>query len=315
MTADRAPPTGAGPTRWCGRPAGAPNVPGASAPPGAAARPTRALRLSSAQVLACLGVERNPGSKHPFSRGDYDSSTPRYTVQTIPGVTPGTRRWRCGTAPRWGGRDGERARSPSGGRAMEAGRAGMPRVPRFTVEDQLEVVGFGRLQMLALAAFALIITGDGMELVVTNIIWQQLPAQRWGLEDSGARGMLVSLAFAGFVLGTLVSAALGDTVGRRPLIFIHSGIFIPMSLFSAAADSLAQLAFTRFCVGASMGLVFPSVVSMMAEYTPQRWRARCVVSLPGIAYRSAPVFVRLRRAVHARCVLQPAPRETRGTAS
>jgi MFS family permease len=170
--------------------------------------------------------------------------------------------------------------------------------PRLTVDEQLELVGFGRMQALALFAFMLIIMSDGMELVVTNIIWPQLPAQAWGLvSGSGSRAMLVSLAFFGFVLGTVISAVLGDLVGRRPLIFIHSGVFIPMSLFSAAAGSLEQLAFTRFFVGVSMGIVFPCVCSMMAEYTPHKWRARCIMAMPGVGYRSmliSHVFLRAR---------------------
>ena len=170
--------------------------------------------------------------------------------------------------------------------------------PRLTVDEQLELVGFGRLQVLALFAFMLLVMSDGMELVVTNIIYPQLPAQAWGLDSgSGSRAMLVSLAFFGFVLGTFISALLGDLVGRRPLIFIHSGVFIPMSLFSAAAGSLEQLAFTRFFVGVSMGIVLPCVSSMMAEYTPHKWRARCVMAMPGIAYRStliSRVFSRAR---------------------
>jgi hypothetical protein len=170
--------------------------------------------------------------------------------------------------------------------------------PRLTVDEQLELVGFGRMQALALFAFSLIIMSDGMELVVTNIIWPQLPAKAWGLvSGSGSRALLVSLAFCGFVLGTVISAVLGDLVGRRPLIFVHSGLFIPMSLFSAAAESLEQLAFTRFFVGVSMGIVLPCVCSMMAEYTPHKWRARCIIALPGIGYRStltSRVFSRAR---------------------
>jgi MFS family permease len=177
------------------------------------------------------------------------------------------------------------------GALAQAFRPG-PSNARLTVEEQLERVGFGRLQALALGAFVLIIMSDGMELVVTNIIWPQLPARAWGIEpDSGTRGMLVSVSFSGFVFGTLMSAALGDLVGRRPLIFIHSGIFIPMSLFSAAADSLAQLTVTRFFVGVSMGIVFPAVCSMSAEYSPKEWRARCVVAMPGIAYSLGQVLV------------------------
>lgn len=178
----------------------------------------------------------------------------------------------------------------AGGRRADA--AHHVRIGTVSVEEQLERIGWGRFQAITLSAFILIIMADGMELVVTNIIWPQLPAHSWGLAAwPGARGMLVSVAFCGFVLGTFASAALGDYLGRRPLIFLHSGTFVPMSLFSAFSNSLPQLAVTRFLVGMSMGLVFPSVCSMMAEFTPSAWRARAVMSIPGFSYSLGQALV------------------------
>lgn len=161
-----------------------------------------------------------------------------------------------------------------------------------SLEQQLERVGFGRFQVLTLAAFILIIMADGMELVVTNIIWPQLPVHAWGLEQhTSARGLLVSLAFCGFVAGSIGSGVMGDRYGRRPIIFIHAGLFIPMSLLSAAADSLLQLAVCRFFVGMSMGVVFPVLISLMAEFTPNAWRAISIIAIPGIAYSSGQALV------------------------
>ena len=117
--------------------------------------------------------------------------------------------------------------------------------------------------------------------------------------------MLVSMAFFGFVMGSFASAALGDYLGRRPLIFLHGGTFVPMSLFSAFSDSLPQLAVTRFFVGMSMGIVFPSLCSMMAEFTPRAWRARAIITIPGLAYSFGQVYMyiymrtQLRKHPHA----------------
>jgi AAHS family benzoate transporter-like MFS transporter len=156
-----------------------------------------------------------------------------------------------------------------------------------TVQEQLERVGWGRFQLIALAAFVLFLVSDGMELVVTNIIWQDLPLEEWGVDrdEHGKRGELVSLAFIGFVLGAFCSALLGDNIGRRPLFFLHGAIFLPMSLLSACSQSLLQLGATRFFVGISMGLVLPCVNSMMTELAPIEFRAKAVISIPGVAYR------------------------------
>lgn len=165
----------------------------------------------------------------------------------------------------------------------------------LSVQEQLERVGWGRFQMIAMTAFVLFLVSDGMELVVTNIIWQDLPLATWGVQRnaSGERGKLVSLAFSGFVLGAFISALVGDIIGRRPLIFLHGVIFVPCSLLSAASDSLPQLGASRFAVGVSMGLVLPCVNSLMAEFSPIAFRAKAVISIPGVAYRSRRCRTRL----------------------
>ena len=100
-------------------------------------------------------------------------------------------------------------------------------VAMSTVQEQLERCGWGRFQMCAVAAFVLFLVSDGMELVVTNIIWQDLPLEAWGVDRGAAsrRGELVSVAFVGFVLGAFCSALLGDIIGRRPLFFLHGAVF------------------------------------------------------------------------------------------
>jgi len=78
-----------------------------------------------------------------------------------------------------------------------------------TVEEQIEQIGFGRFQMIAVVAFVCFIVADGMELVVTNITWSVLPRDEWGASDY-ARGVLVSVSFFGFVLGALIGGFTGN---------------------------------------------------------------------------------------------------------
>ncbi len=152
-----------------------------------------------------------------------------------------------------------------------------------TVEDQLERCGFGSFQFVTVVAFVLFIIADGMELVVTNITWSVMPTEAWGA-TSGDRALLVSVAFFGFVVGAIFGAILGDTFGRRPLLYAHTIIFVPASVFSALSQSLIELMSTRFLVGVSMGLVLPTAVAMISEFTPRQYRGRAVIALPGIAY-------------------------------
>ena len=118
-----------------------------------------------------------------------------------------------------------------------------------TLDDQIERVGFGKFQYLTMFAFACFIIADGMELVVTNVTWGVLPREEWGMEGDSMRGTLISLSYFGFVLGALIGGLSGDHVGRRPLLYIHSVIFIPASIASALSASIEQLLITRFLVG------------------------------------------------------------------
>mmetsp|Transcript_36443 Transcript_36443/g.74819 ORF Transcript_36443/g.74819 Transcript_36443/m.74819 type:complete len:526 (-) Transcript_36443:316-1893(-) len=161
-------------------------------------------------------------------------------------------------------------------------------LPHF--DEQLDAIGSGRFQIVVLATLVLFIISDGMELVVTNVTWGDLPKEEWGLEDS-FRSILVSTAFLGFVFGSSVGGIVGDVYGRKIIIFWHGVIFIPASILSALSQSKYELLATRFFVGISMGLILPTSVSMMTEFSPSATRGRMVIMLPGIAYCTGQALV------------------------
>ena len=162
-----------------------------------------------------------------------------------------------------------------------------------TVEEQLERCGFGLFQCIAVTAFVLFIIADGMELVVTNITWSVMPLEEWGATPAD-RALVVSVAFFGFVVGAVFGALTGDTFGRRPLLYAHSLIFVPASIFSALSTGLIMLISTRFLVGVSVGLVLPTAVALISEFTPKHFRGRAIIALPGAFWVG---FIHLRRKV------------------
>ena len=162
-----------------------------------------------------------------------------------------------------------------------------------TLDDQIERVGFGKFHCLAIFTFSCFIIADGMELVVSNITWSVLPREEWGLVGDSMRGTLISLSYFGFVVGTLIGGVGGDYIGRRPLLYIHSIIFIPASIASGLSQSIEQLLPLRFLVGVSIGIALPTVVTMAAELTPMSHRGKAIVILPSIAYTSGQILVLL----------------------
>lgn len=161
-----------------------------------------------------------------------------------------------------------------------------------TVEDQIEQIGFGKYQLIAVFAFICFVFADGMELCVTNITWSAMPLEEWHV-NSHHREWLVSLAFFGFVSGTLIGGFSGDYVGRRPLLYIHSALFVPATLISALSQSIEMMLVTRFIVGLSIGMVLPTCVAMIAELTPASQRGRSILVIPGTAYCAGQITVLL----------------------
>jgi len=151
----------------------------------------------------------------------------------------------------------------------------------LTVEDQIDRIGFGRFQLIAITAFIAFKIADGMELATGNVIWRGLPTE-WNLHTSD-RAMFVGISFAGFALGTAIGALSGDFIGRRPLLLLHSFILMPTCLLSGMAQSFVQLLVLRFVVGVAIGLALPTSVSMMTEFTPRKYRASSILAIPGFA--------------------------------
>ncbi len=69
-----------------------------------------------------------------------------------------------------------------------------------TIDEQLERVGIGNFQYFALVAFVLFIMTDGMEIILSNIVYRAMPRKEWGM-TSDDRARLLSTAYLGFVFG------------------------------------------------------------------------------------------------------------------
>lgn len=79
--------------------------------------------------------------------------------------------------------------------------------------------------------------------------------EEWNLKTSD-RAVLIAMAFSGFAVGAAVGGFIGDFYGRRPLLILHSSIFIPMSVLSGLSRTFAELLVLRFIVGTSLGKGF-----------------------------------------------------------
>lgn len=80
--------------------------------------------------------------------------------------------------------------------------------------------------------------------------------------DEGSIQLSLMTFFAGLMLGQLVYGPLSDKLGRKPLIYLGLGVFIPASFACAFVTDAHQLIALRFVegVGGSIGLVISFAV-------------------------------------------------------
>eukprot|EP00934_Nitzschia_sp_Nitz4_P004151 Nitzschia sp. Nitz4//scaffold141_size107518//9546//13339//NITZ4_004263-RA/size107518-snap-gene-0.187-mRNA-1//-1//CDS//3329536249//4141//frame0 len=137
------------------------------------------------------------------------------------------------------------------------------------VEDAMELLGMGAFQLRILVAAGLCFAADAMEVLMLSFLSVVL-AEEWGL-DPNQNAALISVAFLGALLGTLVLNPLGDAIGRRPVFSVTAAVIAIFGIGTAMCKTYSWLLFSRFMVGFGIGgLVVP--FDTLAEFLPSKYR-------------------------------------------
>lgn len=118
---------------------------------------------------------------------------------------------------------------------------------------------------------------DGFDLSIMAIALLPLHAV-WDL-DAAATGNLMASALLGSLLGGLLGGALVDRFGRRALLLPNIALYALGALGSAASPNLAILLFSRFIVGLAVGMDYPLVATVVAEYSADDRRGQGFASI------------------------------------
>ena len=129
-----------------------------------------------------------------------------------------------------------------------------------------------RLARQAVRAASLGMFLDGLDLSIMAIALLPLRAD-WRL-DAGAIGNLMAAALIGSLVGGLVGGRMVDRFGRRALLLPNVALYALGALASAASMGLTSLWFGRFIVGLAIGMDYPLVATVVAEYSAQDARGR-----------------------------------------
>lgn len=124
-----------------------------------------------------------------------------------------------------------------------------------------------RLAKQAVRAASLGMFLDGFDLSIMAIALLPLRAQ-WRL-GAGAIGNLMAAALIGSLLGGLVGGRLVDRFGRRALLLPNVALYALGAIVSALSPDLTALWIGRFVVGFAVGMDYPLVATVVAEYSAE----------------------------------------------
>ncbi len=118
---------------------------------------------------------------------------------------------------------------------------------------------------------------DGFDVLCMSFT-APLVAKEFNL-DPAALGGLLSAGLFGMCIGSLTLSPLADVIGRRAVVNL-STVIISIGMFGAGlAGDAWELAILRFVTGLGVGGLLASGNTMLAEYSPTRWRDLSISSM------------------------------------
>jgi len=122
--------------------------------------------------------------------------------------------------------------------------------------------------LVALVAAAVVF--DGIDNQLLGIVIPTVMAE-WGV-PRGAFAPVVSLGYAGMMIGGAAAGLIGDRLGRRTALLGSMVVFGVMTLAAAMVDSIPPFAILRFLAGMGLGGAIPNAAALAAEYVPVAMR-------------------------------------------
>ncbi|XP_076434867.1 synaptic vesicle 2-related protein-like [Babylonia areolata] len=149
-----------------------------------------------------------------------------------------------------------------------------PRPHAYTVEDAIERVGFGWLQLRVYVVCKLIVATDAMEIMLLSLVGPVVQCE-WQLPESEV-AFISTAVFFGMMVASPVLGVLADHYGRRTCLLFSTLWTAYFGFLTSFAPSYYWLLLLRGLVGIGMGGV-PQGYALIAEYVPSKFRAKMIV--------------------------------------
>jgi MFS family permease len=148
-------------------------------------------------------------------------------------------------------------------------------VVTMLVETTIENAKFGWYQIYTLLVVWGSLFADGGEMLCISLISKEMGTSfKWKNQSEVSHyvGILGSLTFFGFLLGSLYGGKLIDIFGRRnPFILFNLTTFV-FGMASSFSPTVWYLALCRFFTGMGVGGSIPCATAVLAEICPNKER-------------------------------------------
>lgn len=145
---------------------------------------------------------------------------------------------------------------------------------RFTVDEALIAVGFGKFQLLILLYAGMGLISEAIEMMLLSFLGPAVQSM-WGL-SSRKESLLTSVVFAGMLVGAYSWGIVSDKYGRRKGFLTTAIITFGAGFLSAFAPNFVTLLFLRCLVGMGLG-GGPVLSSWCLEFIPAPSRGTWMV--------------------------------------
>uniref|UniRef100_A0AC35U0J5 MFS domain-containing protein n=1 Tax=Rhabditophanes sp. KR3021 TaxID=114890 RepID=A0AC35U0J5_9BILA len=144
----------------------------------------------------------------------------------------------------------------------------------FTVDEAIEILGFGRFQIKLSLLTGLAWMADSAEMMILSILSPALHCE-WGITPV-EQAMITTCVFVGMMLSSTIWGKICDTYGRKKGLMAAALVTFSMGALSSLAPDFHTLLLLRLCTGLGIGGVSQGIV-LYAEFLPTAHRARCVI--------------------------------------
>ncbi|HWG31629.1 MAG TPA: MFS transporter [Steroidobacteraceae bacterium] len=135
--------------------------------------------------------------------------------------------------------------------------------------------GVRPIQIVVLGLCLLVNALDGYDLQAAAFTSTSIMSE-WGVA-TGAMGLTIfSVGVLGVGLGSFVLAPVADRLGRRPTVLIGLLLITVGMLTVSITATPLQLSGLRFLTGLGIGILFPTLNTLVSEYTPVAWQSLAV---------------------------------------